>query len=118
VVADLRFDDIVGTELVDLRHPESRGHGRVPLIDRPLSWLVSLALEVKYLCLGIRLAAPEGWDRMGPRWASQRAHVRGKYGVDVLVPVSNRPEEAQVVLDVFRSRFQAFCCGKVQERRG
>jgi hypothetical protein len=76
-------------------------------------WLLSLALEVKYLCLGIRVADLDGFDRMGPRWASQRVRVLGRYGVDVLVPVSTRLEEAQVMLEVVRSRVQAFCSGRV-----
>src|SRR5262249_36548908 len=118
VVAELRFDNIVGAELVDIRPPESRGQGRVPLSALPMFWLFSLALEVKYLCLGIRLADPGGLDRLGPLWASHRVRTRGRYGVDVLIPVSTRPEEAQVVLEAVRSRVQAFGGGRGEEGRG
>src|SRR5262245_22249456 len=119
LVVEILFEqEIAGIELVDLRPPEARKRGSVPLTFRPVFCVLSIALEVKHQCLGLRLADPEGYDRVWPRLAAHRARLRQQYGVDVLVPVSQSVEEAQAILEAVWGRVETVRRGRWPEPQG
>jgi hypothetical protein len=104
LVVDLPFDGLAAVELVDLRPPEARKGVRVPLTARPVLGLLSAALGTNFLCLGLRLVEPAAFDQKGPRWAAQRGQVRRQHGVDVLIPLAKKPEDARDLLEIVRGR--------------